>query len=197
MIMSSRVPASPATFRFSRCHPALVGFAGLISEARACRSLVVRRQVQRRNRRQRPTQPTGSDRQVLIPVPVPDRLRYSFLPNRLALVLTEALRNPPDVITARVPVRRQVSDGRAEDWPVSALTRGYLIYYIAAAANPLRPRPGSRRASRRSAATRLHEARRHPAVTSAARCRLSCRERDNQLWIADRGEVESAHRRSR
>jgi amino acid transporter len=41
---------------------------------------------------------------VLIPVAVPDRLRYTFLHDHLDLVLTAALRNRPDIVTARVPV---------------------------------------------------------------------------------------------
>ena len=42
---------------------------------------------------------------VLIPVVLPDRLRYSFLHNHLDTVLTRALRDRPDVIVARVPMR--------------------------------------------------------------------------------------------
>ena len=41
---------------------------------------------------------------VLVPVAVPDRLRYRFLYTHLDLVLTQALRNRPDVITLRVPM---------------------------------------------------------------------------------------------
>jgi amino acid transporter len=40
---------------------------------------------------------------VLVPVTVPDRLRYRLLHNHLDLVLTAALRHRPDVVTARVP----------------------------------------------------------------------------------------------
>jgi hypothetical protein len=42
---------------------------------------------------------------VLIPVVLPDRLRYRFLHNHLDAVLTRALRDRPDVIVARVPMR--------------------------------------------------------------------------------------------
>src|SRR5262249_32072182 len=49
---------------------------------------------------------------VLIPVALPDRLRYRFLHNHIDLVLTRALRYRPDVIVARVPVRVHVH-GRA------------------------------------------------------------------------------------
>jgi len=41
---------------------------------------------------------------VLIPVVLPDRLRYSFLHNHLDLVLTSALRTRADVVVARVPM---------------------------------------------------------------------------------------------
>lgn len=41
---------------------------------------------------------------VLIPVTVPDRLRYRLLHNHLDLVLTAALRHRPDVVTARAPL---------------------------------------------------------------------------------------------
>jgi hypothetical protein len=49
---------------------------------------------------------------VLIPVALPDRLRYRFLHNHIDLVLTRALRYRPDVVVARVPVRVHVH-GRA------------------------------------------------------------------------------------
>jgi len=39
---------------------------------------------------------------VLIPTLIPSRLRYRFLHNQLDLVLSAALRNHPEVITARV-----------------------------------------------------------------------------------------------
>ncbi|MFC5826213.1 APC family permease [Nonomuraea insulae] len=41
---------------------------------------------------------------VLIPIVLPDRLRYSLLHNHLDLVLAEELRGRPDVIVARVPM---------------------------------------------------------------------------------------------
>jgi hypothetical protein len=41
---------------------------------------------------------------VLIPVALPDRLRYRFLHNHVDLVLTRELRDRPDVVVARVPV---------------------------------------------------------------------------------------------
>jgi len=46
---------------------------------------------------------------VLIPVAVPDRLRYRFLHNHFELVLTRALRNRPDIVTALAPLRFHVS----------------------------------------------------------------------------------------
>jgi amino acid transporter len=49
---------------------------------------------------------------VLIPVVLPDRLRYRFLHNHLDAVLTRALRDRPDVVVARVPMRVRVG-GRA------------------------------------------------------------------------------------
>ena len=39
---------------------------------------------------------------VLIPVVLPDRLRYEFLHNHYDLVLSAALRGHPDVVCARV-----------------------------------------------------------------------------------------------
>jgi hypothetical protein len=50
---------------------------------------------------------------VLIPVALPDRLRYRFLHNHIDLVLTRALRYRPDVVVARVPVRVHVHDRAA------------------------------------------------------------------------------------
>lgn len=41
---------------------------------------------------------------VLVPVTVPDRLRYRLLHHHIDLVLTVALRHRPDVVTARVPL---------------------------------------------------------------------------------------------
>jgi hypothetical protein len=49
---------------------------------------------------------------VLIPVALPDKLRYRFLHNHVDLVLTRELRYRPDVVVARVPVRVHVH-GRA------------------------------------------------------------------------------------
>jgi hypothetical protein len=48
---------------------------------------------------------------VLIPVAVPDRLRYRALHNHFDLVLTAALRDRPDIITARVPMPLHLDDG--------------------------------------------------------------------------------------
>jgi amino acid transporter len=45
---------------------------------------------------------------VLIPVAVPDRLRYAFLQNHFELVLTRALRYRPDVVVAIAPLRFHV-----------------------------------------------------------------------------------------
>jgi len=46
------------------------------------------------------------DRQVvvLIPVVIPERLRYRFLHNQLDLALSSALHHRPDVVVARVPM---------------------------------------------------------------------------------------------
>jgi amino acid transporter len=51
---------------------------------------------------------------VLIPVAVPDRLRYTFLHDHLDLVLTAALRSRPDIVSARVPVPLHLP-GRGHD----------------------------------------------------------------------------------
>ncbi len=58
---------------------------------------------------------------VLIPVVLPDRLRYRFLHNHLDTVLTRALRDRPDVIVARVPMRVRVGDRAA---PVRVASTG-------------------------------------------------------------------------
>ena len=42
---------------------------------------------------------------LLIPVAIPDRLRYALLHNHLDFVLERALRYGDDVIVARVPFR--------------------------------------------------------------------------------------------
>jgi amino acid transporter len=47
---------------------------------------------------------------VLIPVAIPDRLRYRFLHDHLDLILSAALRNRPDIVTARVPVPLHLPD---------------------------------------------------------------------------------------
>jgi hypothetical protein len=61
---------------------------------------------------------------VLIPVVLPDRLRYRFLHNHLDTVLTRALRDRPDVIVARVPMRVRVGDRAARcGWPARGLGR--------------------------------------------------------------------------
>ncbi|MDR0342961.1 MAG: hypothetical protein LBI49_07520, partial [Nocardiopsaceae bacterium] len=49
---------------------------------------------------------------VLIPVAVPDRLRYTFLHDHLDLVLTTALHRRPEIVTARVPVPLHLPDRR-------------------------------------------------------------------------------------
>jgi hypothetical protein len=49
---------------------------------------------------------------VLIPVAVPDRLRYAFLHDHYDLVPTTALRSRPDIVTARVPVPLHLPDRR-------------------------------------------------------------------------------------
>lgn len=51
---------------------------------------------------------------VLVPVTVPDRLRYRLLHNHLDLVLTAALRHRPDVVTARVPLPLHLPPGRRD-----------------------------------------------------------------------------------
>jgi hypothetical protein len=48
---------------------------------------------------------------VLIPVAVPDRLRYRSLHNHLDVALSSALRSRPDVVTARVPMPLHLADG--------------------------------------------------------------------------------------
>ncbi|MGN6176517.1 MAG: APC family permease [Streptosporangiaceae bacterium] len=53
---------------------------------------------------------------VLIPVALPDRLRYQFLHNHFDLVLTAALRARPDVVSARIPIPLHMTDS---DDPVS------------------------------------------------------------------------------
>ncbi len=52
---------------------------------------------------------------VLIPVAVPDRLRYRFLHNHFDLVLSRALRDRSDIITARVPMPLHVPARRGGD----------------------------------------------------------------------------------
>ncbi len=49
---------------------------------------------------------------VLIPVAVPDRLRGTFLHDHLDLVLTAALGDRHDIVTARVPVPLHLPDRR-------------------------------------------------------------------------------------
>jgi hypothetical protein len=61
---------------------------------------------------------------VLIPVVLPDRLRYRFLHNHLDTVLTRALRDRPDVIVARVPMRVRVGDRPAPVRVASTRSRG-------------------------------------------------------------------------
>ncbi|HEY7362080.1 MAG TPA: hypothetical protein VH642_14775 [Streptosporangiaceae bacterium] len=48
---------------------------------------------------------------VLIPVIVPDRLRYQFLHNHYDLVLSAALRGRPDVVCARIGMALHPADG--------------------------------------------------------------------------------------
>ena len=48
---------------------------------------------------------------VLIPVVLPDRLRYEFLHNHYDLVLTAALRGHPDVVSARISMPLELADG--------------------------------------------------------------------------------------
>ena len=48
---------------------------------------------------------------VLIPVVLPDRLRYEFLHNHHDLVLSAALRGHPDVVGARVSMPLEPADG--------------------------------------------------------------------------------------
>ena len=56
------------------------------------------------------------DRQVvvLIPVVIPDRLRYRLLHNQIDLTLASALRRRPDVVVARVPMPIHSSGDRAD-----------------------------------------------------------------------------------
>ena len=48
---------------------------------------------------------------VLIPVAVPNQVRYRLLQSH-DLVLTAALRNGPDIITTRVPMPLGLADGQ-------------------------------------------------------------------------------------
>src|SRR5215467_3435097 len=48
---------------------------------------------------------------VLIPVVLPDRLRYEFLHNHYDLVLSAALRGHPDVVCARISMPLELADG--------------------------------------------------------------------------------------
>jgi amino acid transporter len=48
---------------------------------------------------------------VLIPVVLPDRLRYEFLHNHYDLVLSTALRGHPDVVSARISMPLEPADG--------------------------------------------------------------------------------------
>jgi hypothetical protein len=48
---------------------------------------------------------------VLIPVVLPDRLRYEFLHNHYDLVLSAALRDRPDVVCARISMPLEPADG--------------------------------------------------------------------------------------
>ena len=48
---------------------------------------------------------------VLIPVVLPDRLRYEFLHNHYDLVLSTALRGHPDVVSARISMPLELADG--------------------------------------------------------------------------------------
>jgi hypothetical protein len=48
---------------------------------------------------------------VLIPVVLPDRLRYEFLHNHYDLVLSAALRGRPDVVCARISMPLEPADG--------------------------------------------------------------------------------------
>ena len=57
----------------------------------------------------------------MIPVVLPQRLRYRFLHNHLDAILTRALRDRPDVIVARVPMRVRVRDRAA---PAGVATMG-------------------------------------------------------------------------
>ena len=52
---------------------------------------------------------------MLIPVALPDRLRYEFLHNHFDLVLTAALRARPHVVSARIPIPLHVTDGDDPD----------------------------------------------------------------------------------
>ena len=48
---------------------------------------------------------------VLIPVVLPDKLRYEFLHNHYDLVLSAALRGHPDVVCARISMPLELADG--------------------------------------------------------------------------------------
>jgi hypothetical protein len=55
---------------------------------------------------------------VLIPVVVPDRVRYRFLHNQIDLVLSRALRSRTDVVVARVRVQLEALS-RASEAPTA------------------------------------------------------------------------------
>jgi hypothetical protein len=48
---------------------------------------------------------------VLIPVILPDKLRYEFLHNHYDLVLSAALRGHPDVVCARISMPLELAEG--------------------------------------------------------------------------------------
>ena len=59
---------------------------------------------------------------VLIPVIIPDRLRYRLLHNQVDLVLSNELHHRPDVVVARVPMpltvsRRPRKGDRSDEMP--------------------------------------------------------------------------------
>jgi hypothetical protein len=51
---------------------------------------------------------------VLIPVVIPERIRYRFLHNQIDVALTSALHKCPDVVVARVPVPVRPPDAEVE-----------------------------------------------------------------------------------
>ncbi len=59
---------------------------------------------------------------VLIPVAIPAKVRYSLLHNHMDLVLSNALRNRPGIVVARVGMRFDVDDAQPGDQTILTST---------------------------------------------------------------------------